>query len=248
MRISLVPVLALALVAGFTGTATLAHADAPPTAASQGRWEQLGERTVDAKVDHDTIAVGREDGVFDVIQIKVEGSALVMLDIKVVFGNGETFEPKTRLVFDKNSASRVIDLPGNKRTIKRVEFRYVDLPGGGRARVSLMGHEIPSWEQLGERTVDAKVDRDAITVGRGDGLFTALQIKVEGSAMVMLDIKVVFGNGETFEPKTRLVFDKNSASRVIDLPGNKRTIKRVEFRYVDLPGGGKAHVVLMGRG
>ncbi len=247
MRISLAPILAFSLFAGFAGVAPQARADAPPAAAAQGRWEQLGERTVDAKVDRDVIAVEREDGVFDAMQIKVEGSALVMLDIKVVFGNGETFEPKTRLVFDKNSASRVIDLPGNKRTIKRVEFRYVDLPGGGKARVTLMGHQIPSWEQLGERTVDAKVDRDAIAVGRADGVFTAIQIKVEGSAMVMLDVKVVFGNGETFEPKTRLVFDKNSASRVIDLPGNKRTIKRVEFRYVDLPGGGKARVTLMGR-
>jgi hypothetical protein len=243
--------ISLALLVGLAAlTPSAAHADGPPakTAASEGRWEQLGERTVDAKLDKDVINVGREDGLFNAIQIKVEGSAMVMLDIKVVFGNGEVFEPKTRLVFNKDTASRVIDLPGTKRVIKRVEFKYVDLPGGGKAKVSLMGREAPpSWEQLGERTVDAKLDRDVINVGRDDGTFTAIQIKVEGSAMVMLDIKVVFGNGETFEPKTRLVFNKDTASRVIDLPGTRRVIKRVEFKYVDLPGGGKAKVSLMGR-
>jgi hypothetical protein len=243
--------LALALLSSLSLFApTQAQADdakAAPVAAS-GKWEQLGERTVDAKLDKDVITVGKEDGLYDAIQIKVEGSAMAMLDIKVVFGNGETFEPKTRLVFNKDTASRVIDLPGEKRVIKRVEFKYVDLPGGGKARVSLMGRQVPpSWEGLGERTVDAKLDKDVITVGKDNETFTAIRIKVEGSSMAMLDIKVVFGNGQTFEPKTRLVFNKDSESRVIDLPGEKRGIKRVEFRYVDLPGGGKARVSLMGR-
>lgn len=123
--------LLLSLVASFS--VTPARADAP------GRWEKLGERTVDGKIDKDVIQVGRDDGLFTAIQVKVEGSALQMFDIKVVFGNGESFEPKTRLVFEKDTMSRVIDLPGNKRVIKRVEFKYGNLPGGGNARVELWG-------------------------------------------------------------------------------------------------------------
>lgn len=120
----------VSLVASFAAT---------PALADDGRWEKLGERTVNGKVDKDVIVVGRDDGVFTAIQIKVEGSALQMFEIKVVFGNGESFEPKTRLVFDKDTSSRVIDLPGNKRVIKRVEFKYGNLPGGGNARVELWG-------------------------------------------------------------------------------------------------------------
>ena len=104
-----------------------------------GGWEKLGAREVDGKVDRDVIAVGRDDGRFKAIQIQVDGSALEMFEIKVTFGDGQTFEPKTRLVFDKNSRSRNIDLPGDKRVIKKVEFRYGNLPGGGRARVELWG-------------------------------------------------------------------------------------------------------------
>jgi hypothetical protein len=31
----------------------------------------------------------------------------------------------------------VIDLPGGARSIKKVEFRYGNLPGGGRAQLEL---------------------------------------------------------------------------------------------------------------
>jgi len=223
-------------------------ADPAPAVAPQGKWEKLGERQVDAKVDHDAIAVGRDDGLFGAIQIKVEGSSLAMFDIKITFGNGETFEPKTRLIFEKDTKSRVIDLPGVKRAIKRVDFKYANLPGGGKARVELWGKELPpppaNWQRVGERQVDGKLDHDSLTVD--DGAYTALQIKVEGSSLMMFDVKVIFGNGETFEPNTRLVFDKDTKSRVIDLPGNKRNIKRVDFKYANLPGGGKARVELWG--
>ena len=102
-------------------------------------------------------------------------------------------------------------------------------------------------KKLGERTVNGKLDKDTIEVGAEDGLFTAIEVKVDGSALEMFDIKVVFGNGESFSPNTRLVFSKDTMSRLIDLPGNKRVIKRVEFRYGNLPGGGNAHVQLWGK-
>ncbi len=102
-------------------------------------WDKLGERMVDAKGDRDVIAVGKADGRFSAIQIKVEQSALEMFDVVVTFGDGSTFAPPTRLIFKNGETSRVIDLPGDKRTIKKVEFKYANLPGGGRAQVELWG-------------------------------------------------------------------------------------------------------------
>ena len=102
-------------------------------------WDKLGERMVDGKVDRDTIAVGRADGKFTRIQIIVEMSSLVMDDVVVTFGDGTTFSPATRLVFEQNTKSRVIDLPGGARVIRKVDFKYGNLPGGGRAQVELWG-------------------------------------------------------------------------------------------------------------
>jgi len=105
--------------------------------ADANRWDKLGERTVDGKADKDTIVVGRDDGRFKTIQLKVDGSALEMYDVLVTFGDGSSFSPPTRLKFDKGTTSRAIDLPGATRTIKKIDFKYGNLPGGGRAHVEL---------------------------------------------------------------------------------------------------------------
>jgi hypothetical protein len=109
-----------------------------PVAVNAG-WERLGERWVNGRVDRDIIHVGRKEGRFHRLQILVESSALEMYDVLVVFGDGSTYSPQTRLVFEPNTRTRVIDLPGGARVIRRVEFRYGNLPGGGRARVELWG-------------------------------------------------------------------------------------------------------------
>lgn len=104
-----------------------------------GRWKLLGERTVHGRFDKDVVDVGAREGTFQKLEVRVKGSALEMYDIKVVFGDGSDFHPETRLVFGKGSWSRVIDLPGNQRVVRRVEFKYGNLPRGGRARVRLFG-------------------------------------------------------------------------------------------------------------
>jgi hypothetical protein len=107
--------------------------------------------------------------------------------------------------------------------------------------------ETTKWDKLGERVVNGGGDRDAIVVGRDDGKLAAIQLKVEHSALELDDVVVTFGDGTTFSPKTKLVFGQGATSRVIDLPGGKRTIKRVDFKYANLPGGGRAQIELWGR-
>jgi hypothetical protein len=110
-----------------------AYADA------HSRWDKLGERWVDGRVDRDVIHVGRREGRFRRLQLVVEHSALEMYDVRIVFGDGSVYSPPTRIVFSPGSKTRVIDLPGGARAIRRVEFAYGNLPGGGRAQVEVWG-------------------------------------------------------------------------------------------------------------
>jgi len=105
------------------------------------------------------------------------------------------------------------------------------------------------WSRLGERVVraGAQGDRDSIAVTARDGRFTRIQLRVEHSALELFDVVVTFADGTTFSPATRLVFAQGSNSRVIDLPGGARAIRRVDFRYANLPGGGRAQIELWGR-
>lgn len=100
------------------------------------------------------------------------------------------------------------------------------------------------WEKLGERTVNGGGDKDVIDVGRSEGKFSKLMIVVEHSDLEMYDVVIEFLDGETFSPKTRAVFKEGAHSHPIDLPGNKRGIKQVTFKYGNLPGGGKAQLEL----
>jgi len=103
-------------------------------------WSKLGQRWVNGRADRDVIHVGAIDGRFGRIKLKAEHSALELYDVRVFFGDGTSFSPGTRLVFGQGSWSRDIDLPGGQRVIRRVEFRYGNLPGGGRAQLELWAH------------------------------------------------------------------------------------------------------------
>ncbi len=104
-----------------------------------------------------------------------------------------------------------------------------------------------SWEKLGSRTVNGKGDRDSIPVGRSEGTFSAIRFRVRHSALRMHNVVIVFGDGTTFSPNTRSVFDRGTTSHTVDLPGNRRVIRRVDFHYSDLPGGGAAEIEVWAR-
>jgi hypothetical protein len=57
----------------------------------------------------------------------------------VTFGNGETFKPNVRHRFDEGSRTKSIDLPGERRAIKQIDFNYRSAGGRreGKATVSV---------------------------------------------------------------------------------------------------------------
>ena len=93
-------------------------------AQSPGRWEVLGQREVDFRNDRDQIDVGRSEGRFKQLEVRVKDAPIEIHDMVVTFANGETFKPKLRHKFTEGSGSRIIDLPGENRAIKRIDFNY----------------------------------------------------------------------------------------------------------------------------
>lgn len=93
-------------------------------AQTPGRWELLGQREVDFRNDHDQIDVGRSEGRFKQIQFRVKDAPIEVTNMVVTFANDQTFSPKIRHRFADGSGTHVIDLPGERRTIKRIYFNY----------------------------------------------------------------------------------------------------------------------------
>lgn len=97
----------------------LTHAPSPMI-----KWVFLGSKTVDFGLDRDVIQVGYRDGSFKKIKIVVRGGGLNMHRCIVHFENGSKEEIDLRHNFSKNSATKIIDLPGNRRFIDRIDFVY----------------------------------------------------------------------------------------------------------------------------
>jgi hypothetical protein len=103
------------------------------------------------------------------------------------------------------------------------------------------------WELLGQSEADLKNDRDRIDVGRREGTFRELRILVRGGPLEISDMVVTFGDGKTFSPRIKQRFDENTTSQ-IDLPGDRRTIRSVDFNYRSVDRReGRATVYLYGR-
>lgn len=90
---------------------------------------------------------------------------------------------------------------------------------------------ISDWEQLGVRKVDFKIDRDVIKVGVADGKFKRLKLVVTQGDLNMRSMNVHYANGAVDKIPLRFNFNRRSTSKVIDLKGNNRIIKKVVFVY-----------------
>lgn len=103
-------------------------------------WVYLGEAHVDGAFDHDKIKVGRSEGTFKAIQLRVDRAAIVFRHVVVHYANGTSEEVQVRQRIRAGGSTRDIDLRGGERTIESVELWYERANfGSRRPRVRLYG-------------------------------------------------------------------------------------------------------------
>jgi hypothetical protein len=103
------------------------------------RWDYLGNAHVDGGNDHDEIHVGRHDGRFRAIQLRVSGGEIFFERVVVHYGNGQNEELVIRDRIPSGGQTRAIDLPGDRRVIQSVELWYGKSRWEHRPKVSLFG-------------------------------------------------------------------------------------------------------------
>jgi hypothetical protein len=104
------------------------------------------------------------------------------------------------------------------------------------------------WELLGRQSVGFLADKDIVKVGRDDGDFTKIQLRVKKNDIEMLDLKVTYGNGQTDDIPVREVIRAGGQTRQIDLKGGNRVIRSIQLAYKSKPSfKGQAVVEVWGR-
>ncbi|MGH9546599.1 MAG: hypothetical protein ACRD23_15435 [Terriglobales bacterium] len=94
---------------------------------------------MDGSVDHDSIRVGRSDGTFRAIQLRISGGAINFERVIVRYGNGTQQEIPIRARIPNGGHTRAIDLPGDRRIIQSVDLWYGKDRWTSRPKVTLYG-------------------------------------------------------------------------------------------------------------
>jgi hypothetical protein len=243
----------------------------------EGRWERLGCEDVGRRTDYDEIRVGRREGRFSAIRLEAQGNDVSILDLKVVYTNGAPDDIQVRSDIREGEQTRPLDLRGRDRSIDRIELvskKDFRGRGRGRARVCVYGLEASDdrrgdgdrrgddrrdgdrrgddryggqWEELGCQSVGLLGDRDAIRVGRREGRFKAIKLHVSGNAVNILDLKVIYANGDPDDIQVRSEIREGGETRPMDLRGRERSIDRIELIYRAKPNfRGRARVCALG--
>jgi len=108
-------------------------------AAAQGGWVYLGKAHVDDQHDHDDIKVGRSDGRFHFLQLRVVNAPIEFDRIVVHYGNGQAETLHVRDVIAPGGHTRAIPLQGD-RLVQSFELWYAQAnPNSSKPEVTLFG-------------------------------------------------------------------------------------------------------------
>ena len=123
----------------YTDSGTPVARPNPNNPSRQERWEKLGEGVANGRNDRDVVSVGRSEGTFRAIRLKVERSSVRVNDLIVHFTDGTSYSFGQPVTFREGDTTSAIDLPGRRRAIRSIEFRYSDARGGGPSVVEVWG-------------------------------------------------------------------------------------------------------------
>ncbi|HRK17927.1 MAG TPA: hypothetical protein PK970_03140 [Hyphomicrobiaceae bacterium] len=230
-------------------------------------WDEIGRTQFSAGDDEVTVRVGRREGRFSAIRVRSEGRPVVLRNMVVRFGNGESQIVRLNERMEPGELTRPIDVDGNARFIERITFRTEPRRGGGRTDLIVYGLDRPggpgagrptddrrrNWTLLGQQKVNFQTERDVIRVGQSEDWHRARSfdklhfVSVEGDIQ-MDEIRIVYING--YAEAIRVGREiREGQDIVVDLPGRRSFISQIEMQYKSrLRIGGRGMVQVYGEG
>jgi hypothetical protein len=203
-------------------------------------WVLIGSRNVRGYgMSLSTFLVPSGKGPFTSVRVQVERQDLYILGLRVAYKNGKAQDFRVRNTIRKGRSTRPFELSGFKRGIEHIEVVYRARPGSRkRSRIEVYGEKEPpkpKWEELGCQKVGFFADRDIIRVGRKEGKFSAIQLRVSGATVYVQDLKVVYERGSPDNIRVRAQIRAGGETRPLDLRGERRAIDRIELSYGSKP-------------
>ena len=124
---------------------------------------------------------------------------------------------------------------------------YAQKPSVTDKKPAVVVSDKAGWHKIGETTANFKTDRDELIV-LGADKFKSIKIKVTDAPIHISNLEVYYESGDKEDIILKSDFKAGGESRVVDLKGNSRDLKKVVFVYNTVPNAKseKAHVELYG--
>ena len=217
-------------------------------------WHEIGSKNVDFSRDRDELLVLGANR-FSSIKVFVKGAPIELIDLEVYFANGDKQVMQVRNKIEANGETKPLDLRGRESDVKKILFVYKTRPNqkDQKAKVEIWGMktnavpnksavEMPGivlsdkkgWHKIGERTINWKMDHDEIVVIGADR-FSALKLKAEFGSIDLRGIDVVYESGDNQKIQIQNPIKAGTETRVIDLNGGERSLKKIVFVYKTIP-------------
>ena len=91
--------------------------------------------------------------------------------------------------------------------------------------------DVGGWVKLGTQTVSPGADYDELNITEATETFNRLKIKVLKAPVYIRNIHVIYEDNTSEGHIIKRNFKKGEASRILDLVGYERIIKKVIFNY-----------------
>jgi hypothetical protein len=220
------------------------------------RWIFLGEKIVDFRAERDVIELGYpedwfRDRAFRTLHFFAERNDVLMHRIRIRYFDDRAQDIEIERPIPEGS-DLAIDLGGDRSYIRRIEMFYrSSREGDSRGVIRVYGEPVrfggpppeaalpppegAGWVELGCRRVSLfRTDRDIIELSRRDGRFRAIRLISREGDIEMLDLRVIYANGEPDNIPVRRLLVSGERTRPLDLRGRERTLDRIEMVYRSL--------------
>ncbi len=218
-------------------------------------WHKIGEKTVDFTRDRDEIHVFGANR-FAALQVLVKDASIHLDQLSIAFETGENQVVILNSQIKASGESKLIDIEGKERNIKKIIFTYNTLlnPKIEKAQIEIWGLKTnadesnnitPSpaivlsdktgWQKIAETTVDFKAERDEIMI-LGANRFTMIRFKAKEAPIHIRNILFEFDKGENQAGyrQVKLKVGQESGDFILANSLN-RAVKKISYYYNAAP-------------
>lgn len=124
------------------------------------------------------------------------------------------------------------------KKILLVMFTLICVTGAYAQKPAVVTDKAAGWQKIGETKASFETDRDELVV-LGADRFKSIRLHVTDASLNLLDLEVYYETGDKEDIAVRQEIRAGGETRVIDLKGKDRELKKVVFIYKTVPNSAK---------